>query len=302
MRPSLVGIIVVLVLVAIQQGTWVCEPWIFGRVIDDVIPDTDASGQSLPRTWNMLYHALPWWLLVFAVNTIAGGVLRIASERVYGRMYARVAEGLATRAKESKVSVAVTASRAELGRELVAFFEERVPAAMTDFVSLVGVLIALYTYDWRISAACFTILVPLFFVLRAYDRNVSRLTEDMNALREQNTTIFANEPPEGVLGHFNKVADIKRSIGTWNSINFGALRGALLVVFVAVLYVSIDLDGLSTGDVFAIVTYIWTYVTAIESIPDLLENLTSVRDVRKRLQPGNIEADEPDTGAASADE
>jgi ABC-type multidrug transport system fused ATPase/permease subunit len=290
-RPSIVGIIVVLVLVAIQQGAWVMEPAVFGSLMDAVADEA--------RTWDDLVAAMPFWALVFAVNTFAGGAQRIASERVYGRMYARMMESLSLRAAQEGWDKLQTASRAELGRELVAFFEDRLVMAITDAVSLVGALGALYVYDWRICVTCFTILVPLFFIGRAYDRNVTALTEEMNALRERNAEVFSNPGPGSVLTHFTGIADLKRRIGTWHAVNFWALRGALLIVFVVVLWVAIDVDQKSTGDVYAIVTYIWTYVTAIESIPELLENLTAVRDIRDRLQgkkplpaPGEGDEDE----------
>jgi ABC-type multidrug transport system fused ATPase/permease subunit len=275
-RPSIWGIIVVLTLVAVQQGAWVSEPAIFGSLMDAVADEA--------RTWEDLLEAMPMWLFVFALNTFAGGAHRIASERVYNRMYARMMDTLAGRSRAERWDKLTTAGRAELGRELVQFFEDRLPAAITDAVSLIGALGALYIYDWRICVTCFTILVPLFFIGRAYDRNVTALTEEMNALRERNAQIFLDASPGGVLTHFTNIGLLKRRIGNWHAANFWALRVALLIVFVVVLWVAIDVDNKSTGDVYAIVTYIWTYVTAIETIPELLENLTAVRDIRDRLQ------------------
>lgn len=265
-----------LVLVAVQQGAWLLEPAVFGTLIDRVTDET--------RTWRDLLAGMPLWATVFAVNTIAGALRRVSSERVYGRMYARVAEGIARRAREDGIASAQTAALSELARDFVGFFEDRLPDAIMGAVSLVGALAALFTYDWRIGAACMGVLGPLFFVGRAYDRRVSTLTTELHALREQNVEVFATRTPEQVRAHFDRVADLKRGIGTWSAINFGVLRAALLVVFVVVLYVAIDVDDLTVGAIYSIVTYLWTFVSAIEDLPDLLENLTAVRDITKRLQ------------------
>lgn len=291
MRPSARGVVVVLVLVAVQQGAWLLEPAVFGSLMDAV---TDEA-----RTWDDLLGAMPLWATVFAVNTIAGGLRRAASERVYGRMYARLAEGLARRARQDQIDGKQTAALSELARDFVGFFEDRLPDAIMGAVSLIGALAALFTYDLRIGGACLAVLGPLFFVGRAYDKRVSKLTTDLHELREQNVEIFTAHTPEEVLGHFSRIADLKRAIGTWSAVNFGVLRGALLVVFVVVLYVAIDVDGLTVGAIYSIVTYLWTFVTAIEDLPELLENLTAVRDITKRLQgkggpalPPPTEADE----------
>lgn len=276
MRPSAGGALVVLLLVAIQQGAWLLEPAVFGSLMDSV---TDEA-----RTWRDLLASMPFWASVFAVNTIAGSLRRVASERVYGTMYARVAEGLARRAREDHVASAQTAALSELARDFVGFFEDRLPDAIMGGVSLVGALTALFAYDVRIGGACLGVLAPLFFVGRAYDQRVSKLTAALHELREQNVDVFGGRPPEDVRAHFDQIATLKRSIGTWSAINFAFLRGALLVVFVVVLYVAIDVDQLTVGAIYSIVTYLWTFVTAIEDLPELLENLTAVRDITKRLQ------------------
>lgn len=275
-RASARGIAVVLALVALQQIAWLVEPAVFGTLMDAV---TDEA-----RTLADLVDAMPLWVVVFATNTLAGSLRRIASERVYGRMYARVAERLATRAAREKLAPTQTAARAELARDFVGFFEDRLPDAILGAVSLVGALGALFSYDARIGAACLGVLGPLVVIGRAYDRRVSLLTSELHELREQNVEMFASHAPAEVFTHFTKIADLKRRIGTWSALNFGALRAALLVVFVVVLYVAIDVDDLTVGAIYAIVTYLWTFVTAIEDLPELLENLTAVRDITRRLQ------------------
>lgn len=275
-RASARGIVVVLTLVAVQQIAWLVEPAVFGTLMDAV---TDEA-----RTLADLVAAMPLWALVFATNTLAGSLRRIASERVYGRMYARVAQRIAERAASERLAPTQTAARAELARDFVEFFEDRLPDAILGAVSLVGALGALFSYDPRIGAACLGVLAPLVVIGRAYDRRVSLLTAELHELREQNVEMFAGHGPDEVLAHFTKIAELKRRIGSWSAFNFGALRSALLVVFVVVLYVAIDVDDLTVGAIYAIVTYLWTFVTAIEDLPELLENMTAVRDITRRLQ------------------
>ena len=54
-------------------------------------------------------------------------------------------------------------------------------------------------------------------------------------------------------------------------------------MFLVVLFVAIDLDDFTTGRLYSIVAYLWTFVTASEYLPELLESWTEVQDLSRRL-------------------
>jgi hypothetical protein len=62
------------------------------------------------------------------------------------------------------------------------------------------------------------------------------------------------------------------------------MRFVLLGVFLAVLYIAIDLDDFTTGNIYTIVAYIWTFVTSSEYLPELMESFTSLKDISGRLR------------------
>ncbi|MEK6553017.1 MAG: hypothetical protein AABZ54_06170 [Bacteroidota bacterium] len=51
-----------------------------------------------------------------------------------------------------------------------------------------------------------------------------------------------------------------------------------------VLYIAIDLDNFSQGNIYSIVAYLWTFVTPVEYIPELLESKTSLQDLSRRIE------------------
>jgi hypothetical protein len=66
------------------------------------------------------------------------------------------------------------------------------------------------------------------------------------------------------------------------------MRFILLFIFLAVLYISIDLDDFTTGSIYSIVAYIWTFVTSSEYLPELMESWTSLKDVSNRLNQASL--------------
>jgi hypothetical protein len=67
------------------------------------------------------------------------------------------------------------------------------------------------------------------------------------------------------------------------------MRIILLFIFLAVLYISIDLDDFTTGSIYSIVAYIWTFITSSEYLPELMESWTSLKDVSSRLNKASLE-------------
>jgi hypothetical protein len=62
----------------------------------------------------------------------------------------------------------------------------------------------------------------------------------------------------------------------------------LLGIFLVVLYISIDLDDFTTGSIYSIVAYIWTFITSSEYLPELMESWTSLKDISRRLKEATL--------------
>ena len=83
------------------------------------------------------------------------------------------------------------------------------------------------------------------------------------------------------------MANVQSKIGKYNGFNFGFMRLTLLIVFLVVLYISIDLDNFTTGDIYAIVSYLWTFITSAEYLPELMESQASLKDISSRITIDN---------------
>jgi hypothetical protein len=57
----------------------------------------------------------------------------------------------------------------------------------------------------------------------------------------------------------------------------------LVIIFVAVLFICVDVDKFSTGMIYSIVAYLWTFIAQTDYLPDLMESLGSVKDLNDRF-------------------
>jgi ABC-type multidrug transport system fused ATPase/permease subunit len=96
--------------------------------------------------------------------------------------------------------------------------------------------------------------------------------------------VISKKDPKEVERYYTELAKPQVRISNWSALNFSLMRVVLLVIFMSVIYISIELDEWSAGELFSIVAYLWTFVTASEALPELMESWTSLQDISRRLK------------------
>jgi ABC-type multidrug transport system fused ATPase/permease subunit len=288
------GIFIALSLVILEQSAWIIEPAVFGKVIDALIERATSGAPGL----NSL-DVLPLfiWIFVFLVNSGTGVVRRIVDERIYLRIYSEIATGIASSGQKKKHAISKTVARAQLSEQYISFLQYSMPEIVEQIISIGGAVLALAAFDWRISVACLTIILPLTQITRVYTRKVSALQKEYHDNYETTFDVFARQSQDEVKAFYTRATVLKQQIANWGALNFGVMRVALLLIFVGVLYIAIDLDDFSTGAIYSIVAYIWTFITTSEYIPQLMENWTSLEDISRRLKESS---EDPGAEKASA--
>ena len=278
------GIAVALGLVIVEQVAWIVEPAVFGKVIDALIERATGQAQNLNPTLLPLFL----WIGVFALNSGTGVVRRVVDQKIYLSMFKQLAMDIAKTGRKKKYRVSKTAALAQLSEQYITFFQYRVPEILEQSIDIGGTVIALAAFDWRISLTCLTIVFPLLLINRIYNKNVSAIQKDIHDTYENTYDIFSSQKSNEIREYYSKSAALKQKIAGWGALNFGVMRVILLAIFLVVLYISIDLDDFTTGSIYSIVAYIWTFVTSSEYLPELMESWTSLKDVTRRLKSASL--------------
>ncbi len=127
----------------------------------------------------------------------------------------------------------------------------------------------------------------MYILNRIYIKKVMVLQKEYHDSFEDVYDVFAKKDPVHVRDYYTNLAKPQKKIANWGSFNFAMMRIALLLIFLVVLYVAIGLDEFTAGELYSIVAYLWTFVTATEYLPELLENWTSMKDISRRLKEEN---------------
>ncbi|MGB9696218.1 MAG: ABC transporter six-transmembrane domain-containing protein [Ignavibacteria bacterium] len=311
------GIFVALFLVVIEDVAWIVEPTVFGKVIDAVIDvqyektemeglqhsidslkhhsseekdssDIQALEDSLHNLHTQFHNSylgpLLLWVAVFIINSGTGSLRRSYDPRVFLKIYAKIAMTVSDISLRKQLSTSIAATRAELAYQYISFFQYRVPEIIENIIYISGAIFALYFFDWLIALVCLLIIVPLYIANGIYQNKVFRLQREFHDNYENIFNVFDKKDPEYVYNYYTQLAEPQKKIADWGAINFTILRITLLAIFVVVLFISIDLDNFSAGELYSIVAYLWTFVTATENFPELMENWTSLRDISRRIK------------------
>jgi hypothetical protein len=82
----------------------------------------------------------------------------------------------------------------------------------------------------------------------------------------------------------------KTKIARWNSFSYSTVKVMLVIIFIVVLFICVDLDDFSTGKIYSVVAYLWTFIGQTDYLPDLMESLGSIKDLNSRFEQDEINA------------
>ena len=267
-------------LTIVENVAWIIEPWIFGKLIDEFILKANGSVFQLAP---IKFLPLFLWILLYAINSGTGTVRRMYEPKIFQNIFADIVTKISKIGQRDNVNTSIVAGRAQLSHEYINFLQYRIPELLEQSIAIVGAICALTIFDWRISAACLLVVIPLGIIGQFYNKRVLYLQKDLHDQYETIVDTFVTKKPENIRSIYKSMANVQSKIGKFNGFNFGFMRLTLLIVFLVVLYISIDLDNFSTGDIYAIVSYLWTFITSAEYLPELMESRSSLKDISQRI-------------------
>ncbi|MDP4282373.1 MAG: ABC transporter six-transmembrane domain-containing protein [Bacteroidota bacterium] len=273
----------VLSFVIIENVAWIIEPGYFGKLLDALIYyfyDHEKKADYITP--------LIIWILIYLLNVLGGTFSRYFSGKVYSQMYAKIATRVVITSQKIGLSDSRTLARAELAKEYIVFLRERLPEVTWQFCATFGAIIALFIYDWRIAAVCLVVIIPISLINRFYRKYVGQYQKSLHDTQEDLYRVIEEKRMSKITEYFFSMARPQSHIARWNSLNYGIIKLILMVIFIVVLFICVDVDNFTTGKIYSVVAYLWTYISSTEYIPGLMESITSVMELSHRLKEEEV--------------
>lgn len=217
------------------------------------------------------------------LHLLVGLWRQVLDTRVFTTVYSDVVTDMIVKQRAAGVDVSRVAARSGLSREYVNFFELTLPNVVRAVFSIVGSLIMLAFYDWVVVVMCIALLVPATWINRWFAQRIRRFNRQLHDELEREVDLIEPSQAADLHAHFGRLADWRIRLSNAEALNFGLMELFVLGVIVVALIRTTSMAA-NAGDVFAVFRYLMVMLMGLDRIPQLIMQVSRVRDIQRRMQ------------------
>jgi ABC-type multidrug transport system fused ATPase/permease subunit len=247
-------------------------PWATGLAIDGLLAHDYRMAAPIIVAW--------------ALRSMIGCFRKMYDTRLYTAVYNRIVVDTVLRQRAARARTSEVAARSAMSRDFVTFFERDVPVIFTSVVGVVGSAAILFYYDLVIGAVTASLFLPVILVNRIYSRRSLKLNEALNNELEDEVRVIEAADERAVRGHFDVIRRCRVKLSDAEALNWTTIEVLSIAVFVAVLVRATYLPHTETGDIFAILVYVWRLMENLDNVPEIVQQVTRLVDIRRRIEAG----------------
>jgi ABC-type multidrug transport system fused ATPase/permease subunit len=252
-------------------------PWATGLAINGL----------LAQDYRMIAPVMIAWVL----HTAIGCGRQMYDTRLYTAVYNAVVIDTVLRQRQSGIEPTKVAARSAMSREFVTFFEKDVPVVLNTLVSIVGSAAILFYYDLVIGAVAALLFIPVAIINRRYMRRSLALNEGLNNQLEHEVQVIEAAQEGNVTRHFAEVRAWRVKLSDADAFNWTAIEVLSILAFLLVLLRVAYMANADVGTIFAIFVYVWRLMEKLDMMPQIVQQLMRLKDIRRRIEAGaSIEA------------
>ncbi|MFQ1849484.1 ABC transporter six-transmembrane domain-containing protein [Aeromonas veronii] len=246
-------------LVALENILLVVYPLFAGFAIDAIV-----KGQW----WQASSYAL-----IVLLFWLIGALRRAIDTRTFTHIYAALAVPVILTQRQQQEGQSTIVARVTLAREFVDFFEKHIPILATSLISIVGAAVMLMVIEFWVGIACMGVL--LLFGLLLHERLNDRLEHEVKLVTHAQSASLAR--------HYRALAWLRIRISDREALAFLAVGISASLLFLLAITMLMAQPQVSAGHVYAVMTYLWNFVTSLDEGPGLADQLARLRDIGRRV-------------------
>src|SRR5471032_2548265 len=197
-----------------------------------------------------------FYALVVLAFWVVGAALRAVDTRTFTRIYADLAVPVILNQRLQNQSTSTSAARVLLAIE-----------------------------PW-IGLACLAALLLCMTLLPRFARRNQELHERLNDRLEKEIGLVEKVGPDTLQRHYRVLSRLRIGLSDREAAAFlfiGSVAAVLFVIAISQLALS---PAVKAGHVYAVMTYLWTFVSSLDEAPSMVDQLARLRDIGKRVDPG----------------
>ena len=256
-------------LVALENILLVVYPLFAGFAIDAIV-----KGQW----WQASSYAL-----IVLLFWLIGALRRAVDTRTFTHIYAALAVPVILTQRQQREGQSTIVARVTLAREFVDFFEKHIPILATSLISIVGAAVMLMVIEFWVGIACMGVLLLFGLLLPGFSRKNQLLHERLNDGLEHEVKLVTHAQSASLSRHYRALAWLRIWISDREALALLAVGISASLLFLLAITMLMAQPQVSAGHVYAVMTYLWNFVTSLDEGPGLADQLARLRDIGRRV-------------------
>lgn len=172
--------------------------------------------------------------------------------------------------------------RTELAAEYVDFLDEDIPLAITAAFTVVGSLVMLFLYDPLVGIAAAAVAAPVTVLNRWVMTRSEGFYRELNDLAEIEVDVIGRGRRAESQRHFGLVGRRWIRLSDTEAASWGIVEVVAIALWVFTL-VRVTSGTIDVGATIAMIAYVAFYTAAFDDLPGVLQRLTRLGDIKRRL-------------------
>lgn len=231
------------------------------------------------------YQGLILLSAVHFVTLIIGTLRHMYDTRTYSAIYVSLVTKFLSR-RTYKADVSKLSAHSTLAREFIDFLEFDLVYVIEAVYNLLGSLILMFFYDASVVTLCLAVLIPVMGISYVYGKRMKRLNKLKNDELEQQVNVISSFDKKAVYTHYNNLRKWQIKISNQEAWNFGFMEFLVMVVLGVSLLLTYKTSHteILAGNVVGIFFYVSNFAKGLETIPYMVQRLTSLNDITRRIE------------------
>ena len=231
------------------------------------------------------YQGLILLTAVHFITLIIGTLRHMYDTRTYSAIYVSLVTKFLSR-RTYKADVSKLSAHSTLAREFIDFLEFDLVYVIEAVYNLLGSLILMFFYDASVVTLCLIVLIPVIGISYGYGKRMKRLNKLKNDELEQQVDVIGSFDKKAVQTHYNNLRRWQVKISNQEAWNFGFMEFLVMIVLGVSLLLTYKTSGTAilAGNVVGIFFYVSNFAKGLETIPYMVQRLTSLTDITRRIE------------------
>ena len=230
-----------------------------------------------------LVSALAYAVMVLIIWA-TGSARRAVDTRAFTRIYSELAVPVIVNQRLKGFDTSTTTARVALSREFVNFFEQHLPILITSLFSIIGAVVMLLLIEFWSGVVALLIVLGFGLILPKFIKANDGLYFKLNNRLEKEVDCVERANQYELIKHYRLVERLRILISNREAVSFLCIGVAMCVLFAVTLTVLTLTKGVTAGHIYAVITYLWTFAISLDDMPRLVEELSKLKDIGKRVE------------------